>query len=67
MPWRESCTWWSTNRKGRTVNQSMLRAYKTMARVQNIISNSETIDVALRGGMRAIVDEMDAEVAEMFS
>ena len=45
------------------MNQSLLRAYKTMARAQNIISNSETIDVALRGGMRVIADEMGAEAA----
>ena len=45
------------------MDQSMLRTYQMMARVQNIISNSETIDVALRDGMRAIVEEMDAEGA----
>ena len=48
------------------MNQSLLSAYKTMARVQNIISNSETIDVALRGGTRAIADEMGAEMAVLW-
>ena len=48
------------------MNQSLLRAYKTMARAQNIISNSETIDVALRGGMRVIADEMGAEAAVLW-
>ncbi len=44
------------------MDQSLLRTYQMMARVQNIISNSETIDVALRNGMRAIAEEVDAEV-----
>ena len=48
------------------MDQSTLRTYQTMARVQNIISNSETLDAALRNGTRAIADEMDAEAAVLW-
>ena len=45
------------------MDRSMLRTYQTMARVQNIISSSDTLDSALRDGTRTIADEMDAEGA----
>ena len=45
------------------MDQSMLRVYQMMSRIQNIISRSKTLDVALRDGTRAIADEMDAEAA----
>ena len=48
------------------MEQSLLRVYKVMAHVQSIIANSATIDVALRDGMRAIADEMDAEAAVLW-
>ena len=39
------------------MDQSMLRTCQTMARVQSIISSSDTLDVALRDGARTIADE----------
>ena len=48
------------------MDQSMLRTCQTMARVQSIISSSDTLDVALRDGARTIADEMDAEAAVLW-
>ena len=48
------------------MDQSMLRTCRTMARVQSIISSSDTLDVALRDGARTIADEMDAEAAVLW-
>lgn len=45
------------------MDNQLMSAYRTMAHVQQAISNAKTLDEALRGGLRAITHEMGAENA----
>lgn len=45
------------------MDQQLMTTYRTMAQVQQAISNATTLDEALRGGLRAIARDMGAENA----
>ena len=43
------------------MDKSMLQYYKAIGAVQNIIANSETLDEALQGGLKAIIANAGAD------
>ena len=45
------------------MDSSLLANFKTIGAVQSVISNATTLDEALRGGLKAIVDNIDADSA----
>ena len=45
------------------MDSSILTYYKTIGEIQTVIANATTLDEALQGGLRTIVDNCGAECA----